>query len=451
MAKISASCPKCHQPVVVDITRLFDTNTDPDAKKKLLSGSANMVNCPSCGYQGPIPTPIVYHDPEKELLLTYFPPEMGVPFNEQERIIGPLIKKTVDDLPMEKRKAYIFKPQTMLTQQRLFEVILESDGITPEMMKAQQERLNLIQRLAMISEEGLPVAIKQEDAKIDEQTLVLVSQLAQASAAAGDEASARKLVNLQKNMIDNSTFGKQVQEQSKETQKIVTELREASEKGLTRESLLDMVMKYADSEMKLVIIASMARAGMDYGFFQLLSDKIDQSNPEDNQKLTALRTKLLEITQEIDETLKEQTEEAKKMIEVLIAAPNIEEAVQKALPEMSQSFVDVLGYELQTAQKANDTARLEKLGRIAAVLQAGSQSNTYINLIEALLSAPDDAALDVAITEIEDLIDDDFLQFLSGLINQLETQGEQAEVLAKLKVINKALLRKSMQKNLSGS
>ncbi len=59
---------------------------------------------PHCGFEGPLSTPVVYHDPDKELLLTYFPPEMGLPVNEQERIIGPLIKQVSDSLPMELRK-----------------------------------------------------------------------------------------------------------------------------------------------------------------------------------------------------------------------------------------------------------------------------------------------------------------------------------------------------------
>ena len=130
MTRTSVPCPVCRQPIVVDLTRLFDLNTDPSAKEKLLSGAANYFQCPNCQQQGIYPTPIVYHDPDKELLLTYFPPELHTPINEQEKTIGPLIKKVMDDLAPEKRKGYLFKPQTMLSQQKLFETILEADGIT---------------------------------------------------------------------------------------------------------------------------------------------------------------------------------------------------------------------------------------------------------------------------------------------------------------------------------
>ena len=65
MVKTSVLCPNCRQPVVIDLTRLFDLNSDPQAKEKLLSGSANYFQCPSCQFQGIYPTPIVYHDPDK--------------------------------------------------------------------------------------------------------------------------------------------------------------------------------------------------------------------------------------------------------------------------------------------------------------------------------------------------------------------------------------------------
>jgi hypothetical protein len=449
MAKTSASCPQCHQPVIVDLNRLFDLNTDPEAKQKLLSGRANLVSCANCGYQGPLPTPIVYHDPEKELLLTFFPPELGVPVTDQEKMIGPMIKKVVDDLPMPKRKAYLFRPQTMLTQQHLFERILQADGITPEMMKAQQDRLSLIQRLAMLSDESLPSAIKQDDLLIDEQLFMLLSRLAEASEAAGDEASAKKLALLQQKLLENSTFGQKVQEQSQETQQAITDLQKASKKGLTREALLDLVIKAADKEIQLVTIVSMARSGMDYGFFQLLSDKLEHAKPEEAQKLTNLRSKLLDLTHEIDEAVKEQTVEAHKLLDEILAAPDTDEAAQKAMPKMSQVFVEILKGELQAAQKSKDQARFEKLAKIATVIQSASTSNAYIELIETLLQAPDDKSVEEALNEVKDLINDDFLQFLNGLTNQLEASNEQPEVLQRLKEINRVVLRFSMQKNLA--
>jgi hypothetical protein len=137
MSKTRISCPNCRQPIMADINQLFDVGVDPRAKQMVLSGMFNIAQCPQCGYQGNLATPIVYHDPEKELLLTYFPAELALPVNEQERIIGPLIKQVVSSLAPEKRKGYLFQPKTMLTLQVLIETILGADGITKEMIEAQ--------------------------------------------------------------------------------------------------------------------------------------------------------------------------------------------------------------------------------------------------------------------------------------------------------------------------
>ena len=85
--KTQISCPRCRQPIVAQIEQLFDITSDPGAKQRLLGGVSNYAVCQSCGYNGPLATPIVYHDADKELLLTYFPAELGMPVNEQEKLI----------------------------------------------------------------------------------------------------------------------------------------------------------------------------------------------------------------------------------------------------------------------------------------------------------------------------------------------------------------------------
>ena len=106
MPKSQTSCPRCQQPVLVDIQQVFDMGSDPLAKQKLLSNVSNTLQCPSCGFQGMVPVPIIYHDPDKELMLTFFPPDLNTPVNEQEKQVGPMINKIIDNLPKEKRKAY---------------------------------------------------------------------------------------------------------------------------------------------------------------------------------------------------------------------------------------------------------------------------------------------------------------------------------------------------------
>lgn len=449
MAKTSVPCPNCRQPILIDLTRLFDLNSNPEAKETLLSGSANTFQCPSCRYQGVYPTPIVYHDPDKELLLTYFPPELQTPITEQERTIGPLIKKIMDDLPPEKRKAYLFKPQTMLTRQRLLETILEADGITPEMMKAQQEKLLLLQQLVNISPESLPEQIAQYDEKIDEELFVLLSRLAQASAAAGDQQSVHALSNLQQALLQHSTIGKAAALEASETRAAMAELQELSKVGITRENLLDLLVKNTDSEIRLTTIASMARGGLDYTFFQTLTDKIDQSNGEEKNVLLALRDKLLTIVEAVDNAMKAQVEESQKLLQELLAADDIAAATEEALPRINQAFTDVLNAEVTKAQQTDDTGKLTKLVAIVGVLRAASTSGAVLQVIEQMLELESPEERQQVLEAAGEAINDDFSQTLSGLISQVESQGDQPELLEKLKEINREVLRFTMRRNLN--
>lgn len=451
MAKTSVPCPKCRQPITLDLTRLFDTNTDPEAKQKLLSGSANYFQCQFCGAQGVYPTPIVYHDPEKELLLTFFPPDLNTPVNEQERVIGPMIKKAMDDLPPEKRKSYLFRPQTMLTQQRLFETILAADGITPEMIKSQQEKLQLLQQLIGASAEGLPEMIHQNDERIDDEVFMLLSRLAQASAAAGDRQSLVALDALQKALIEHSTYGKAAALEAAETQEAVHDVQELSKQGITRENLLDLLIKNGESEIRLTTIASMARGGLDYTFFQLLSDKIETSSGDEKTRLESLRERLLTITQAVDEAMKAQLEDARQLVNDLLAAEDVEKATHEALPRFSQAVAEVINQEAQAAQAAKDEAKLQKLSQIIAVIQAADSSNAYLGIIDALLQEENAENRAKMLEESSDLINDEFMQLLGGLLGQIEQQGDQPEILERLKELNREILRFTMKRNLQNN
>lgn len=451
MAKTSVPCPKCRQPITLDLTRLFDTNTDPEAKQKLLSGSANYFQCQFCGAQGVYPTPIVYHDPEKELLLTFFPPDLNTPVNEQERVIGPMIKKAMDDLPPEKRKSYLFRPQTMLTQQRLFETILAADGITPEMIKSQQEKLQLLQQLIGASAEGLPEMIHQNDERIDDEVFMLLSRLAQASAAAGDRQSLVALDALQKALIEHSTYGKAAALEAAETQEAVHDVQELSKQGITRENLLDLLIKNGESEIRLTTIASMARGGLDYTFFQLLSDKIETSSGDEKTRLESLRERLLTITQAVDEAMKAQLEDARQLVNDLLAAEDVEKATHEALPRFSQAVAEVINQEAQAAQAAKDEAKLQKLSQIVAVIQAADSSNAYLGIIDALLQEENAENRVKMLEESSDLINDEFMQLLGGLLGQIEQQGDQPEILERLKELNREVLRFTMKRNLQNN
>ncbi len=447
MPRTTTKCPRCRQPVAADVEQLFDLNSDPKAKQRFLSGNFNLIHCQNCGYEGSLATPLVYHDPDKELLLTYFPPELGLPVNEQEKMIGPMINQVLNRLPPEKRKAYLLRPQTMLTQQQMIERVLEFDGITKEMLAAQQQRLNLLQRLFSTAPEGRAEIIKQEEALIDESFFSMLSRLIEASMAQGDQQSGRALSDLQKELLSTTKVGQVLADQAAEAQAAVKELQEASQKGLTRETLLDMIVN-ASSDIRLTTLVSMARSGLDYSFFQILSERIDAAEGDEKDKLTDLREKLLEMVQEIDQAMQKQIAQARQTLETILKAKDIPSAIQENGDLINEVFIEALRSELDAATQKNDTARLNKLQQVVETIQKLSVPPAEIALVQELVSATSDEERMKILGEHAEQVTPELLQMMSSLATQGDGQEQSADMLKSFQDAYMATLRFSMEANL---
>lgn len=442
-AKTQIACPNCHQPLVAEVQQLFDLNEDPAAKQRLLSGATNMIQCPHCGYQGSLATPIVYHDPEKELLLAFVPPELGLPRDEQEKLVGRLINQVIEGLPQEKRKGYLFSPQSTLTHQGLIERVLEADGITREMIQAQEQKLNLLQRLMNSSDDSRAQIAAQEDELLDGEFFTLLSRLAESSMASGDQESARRFAGLQEQLLPLTTFGKQLQEQIGELEAAAKSLQDAGE-GLTREKLLDLVLE-APNDTRLRALVSMARPGMDYSFFQILSERIEQATEEsERERLVALREKLLEMTREVDEQMQVRVAQARQLLNAIVQSHNVAEATAQNLGDIDQFFLEVLEAEMKAARQTADLARLEKLQTVAGVLEAAGEPPPEIALIQELVNQPGDEAWQRLLEERAQEISPQFLETLTALLAQAQS-GDNPQLSDRLRAIHRQAVRLSIQ------
>jgi hypothetical protein len=454
MHKSQLKCPRCQQPTVVQVEPLFDISADPAAKQRLLGGVSNFVNCTSCGYSGGLSTPIVYHDNEKELLLTYFPPELGLPLNEQERIIGPLIKQAVDKLPPEKRKAYLFRPQSFLTYQSMIERILKEDGITPEMIKAQQGKANLIEKLlSATSEDARKSIIKKEESLVDGEFFALFSRLMESAIASGQEKITQQMDSIQQLLLTETSYGKDLQTQSKEIEEAIKTLQAVGKK-LTREKLLDILLE-APNDTRLGALVSYTRPGLDYQFFQLLSERIEKKPGSEKEKLENLRAKLLEITREIDQRMEAEQKHAVDLLQILLSAKDLEQTLTEHLAEINDTFIQVLNTTMQQATQNQEPALLEKLKRVVDLLQQLSAPPPEYGLLQILMEAPDEIALNKLLTEHDAEITPEFTQFLSGIIAGSENQtdspsnkDQDIKVIEQIQKIYRNVLKYSMMKNL---
>jgi hypothetical protein len=437
--------------ITANIEQLIDVTQDPQAKQRLLGSVSNMARCPHCGFQGRLATPIVYHDNEKELLLTFFPPELNVPLNGQERVIGPLIKKVTDGLAPEKRKGYLLKPIPNLSYESMIKLILEKDGVTPEMLKEQQDRVQLVERLIQASSKDVrSEIIKQNASQIDEQFFALFGRLAQSATASGQQQIAQAMVELQEQLLEETEFGRQLKETVGELEAATKSLQEAGQ-GLTREKLLDIVID-SPNDARLKAYVSIARGGMDYQFFQLLTEKIDNASGDDKAKLESIREKLLDLTSEVDKQLEARYKQAQEIVEKILAQDDVEKAVQANIQNVTQDVVDIASQMLRQASEKNDYARMGKLQKMIDVLRQAS-TPPEVEFIEHLLDAPDQATLENMLEANEPMINDEFMGALVGLVAQVDQAAEQGNPEAKalsdkLSNVYKTSMKFSMKKNM---
>ena len=451
MPNMQINCPNCRQPIVADIEQVYDLAADPSAKNKLLSGTANMVSCPHCGYQGSAAAQVLYHDPEKELLLTFTPQEMNLSRDEQEKRLGTLINRVVNNLPQDQRKGYLLQPQTAFTYESFIEKILEADGITKEMIDEQQKRVNLIQRMLGITDEGVLAELaKQEDELIDAQFFTMMRTIAESTSGGGDQEGAQQIAELQNRLLPITTFGRELQAQNQEIEAAMKDLREAGD-ALTREKLLELIID-APNETRLGVLVSLARPGLDYEFFQLLAERIDRARGEGRTRLVKLRDQLLEMTSEIDKQIKAREAQVRDLIGEIVVAEDVNEAMLRALPAVDEFFVAELNRLVETSSDQGDTEQLNKYMQMVEVIQQVSQAHPEMQLIEDLLAIPDDEHQDASWRTIMDAhrekITPEFLSALSNIATQAQS-GDDLELAQRLIALNRQALRYSMQKNLA--
>lgn len=450
MAQTQIACPRCRQMISANVEQLFDVTADPQAKQRLLSGQSNHARCPHCGYQGRLATPVVYHDNEKELLLTFFPAELALPVNEQERMIGPLIKQVMERLPAEKRKGYLLKPQANLTYESMIETILGKDGVTPEMLKSQQERMGFVERLIQVTSKDVrSELIKQNSAIIDEQFFALFSRIAQSAMNSGQEQMARALIDIQTQLLEETAYGRQLKESVGELEAAQQELQDAGQ-SLNREKLLDFVTA-SKTDARVRAYVSLARAGMDYTFFQLLTERIEKASGDEKPRLEGIREKLLGFVADMDKQLEARYKQAQDFVESLLAAPDIEQAVTANLEKFTQDVVDIAQQLLRQATEKNEYERMGKLQKMIQVLQTAS-APPEIAIIEQLIQLPDAATVEQALEQNPDIVTQGLLDTLTGLATQMESQPDNPEAKAmgeKLSEIYKIALKLSMKKNMS--
>jgi len=411
------------------VDQILDVRADPSAKTRVLNGLVNVAVCPECGAGGALGLPFLYHDPDQELALVYMPMEAGRDNLERQQAIGQLTSAVMNSLPSEERKAYLLQPQVFLTLENLSNKILEADGVTPEMIEEQRAKGELLQRmLDATSDEVLEAMIRENDAVIDADFLRLLDLNLEVTQATGQAADVPRLLALRNKLLELSREGRAVTARR--------EMLEALRAEPTREKLVELLVQASDEPTRELLIV-FGRPLLDYLFFQSLTSRIEAtSDVAERERLTALRTQVLEIRDRLDEQTRALYEERSALLRDLLLSDDPEALARRRFEELDQAFLNLLTANLEEARAANNEEAVRSLQALwGLVLRLMEESlPPELQLLNRLIVAEDDAEIDRLLQDNRGLVTERLVRVIeqAGANVREEDESETAERLASL-------------------
>jgi len=425
------TCPKCQAAFVVQVQTVIDVGEDPEMKGRFLRGQVNYAECPQCGSGGLMSTPLVYHDPDKELLISYIPSELGLSAEQREQYVGPLVKALMDSLPPEKRKAYFLQPRTALTLESLFDAILEADGISKEMLEEQRARVKLLDALREAQDDqALDRLVEEHRQELNYEFFLLLSSLIDADQEAGEGEKVDLLRDLREKLLE----------------RVSPAMPGVAPEDASYQDIIEMLQGVEPGAAWRGAIA-LNRSRLDYGFFQALTAKIEAAEAAGDQDavndLTDLRQRILEEIDALAHMAREAQDSASLLIMELSEAEDLETAVREHRDDIDDVFISVLARYQGAARTQGDAARAEKLaGILETVIDVLEEDlEPEVRLIHKLLLAEYPEGTDTILEKHRGLLDEVFLASYDRYVASLEEREDQ-DLLGHLKEIRAQIVAK---------
>lgn len=424
----SIQCPNCRQPFAVNVEQVIDVGRDPSAKTRLLSGQINVARCPHCGFQAALGAPLLYHDPAHELLLTFVPMELGMQKDEQERVIGNLVRNLMNSIPAEQRRGYLFQPRTVLTMQGLFEAILAADGVTPEMLEAQRTKLRLAETLLQSDIEQLPELVQQNDSRIDLEMFEIITAAAENALRSGRQDLAQHALQIRDEVMALSTAGQKALAEAESQEKAIQTVMDAVQglgESADLDDFVDLVIRLSEDDHQLEAVVGLQYPVMDYRFFQALTSRVEQAGGAEQQRLSAVRARITELIELIQQRQEAAAQEAVQVLQDILDASSVEEGIQRNVGRINDTFMMVLAANIQAAEERKDLMASARLKQVRDTVMKLIQNSAppELQFVSSLLQVE-------SLDEAQKLIDAQagqygpaILELMDALLEDLEARG----------------------------
>lgn len=363
---VQLTCPNCSSPIRTQIVTFIDVGQQPQLKGYLLSGQMNVAACQTCGNVAAIAAPLIYHDPEKQLFLSYFPQQLNARPEEQERFIGEATSLLMRTLPPEQPRGYVLAPKRFLSMNTLIETVLEADGVTKEMIDSQRRQIDLISQLAEAYEqdpEQLPTIVAENRADLDDAFFAMLDAfVAQAMQTSRDD-SAEMLQGLRAQVAELAGYvGAPLGDEQPEDE-------------IDLDDAVERLANASDDELEQLVAE--LRPAIDYSFFEALTGRIETADAAEAARLTSRRSQILQIAERQDHEAQELFDAGARLLQEAMEAQDFAAVLREHTSEINEAFLLVLEANRAAAERAGQQAIVERLNEINA---------TAIQIVEESLS-----------------------------------------------------------------
>ncbi|MEZ4593023.1 MAG: CpXC domain-containing protein [Chloroflexota bacterium] len=422
------TCPQCGTPYTAEIHQVVDSKHTPQLKQRLLNGQLNVAVCPQCGAGGQMATLMLFHDADHEMFMVHVPNELNLNQMQREQMIGQLTKQVMDEMPPEERRAYMFQPQIMLNWQTFMEKVLETEGITPEMIARQKKQSELLQTLMRADKDVQDVLLKERVGEIDETFFAMLQQVVDMASQMQDNQQMIKLTNLRARLMTETAVGQRMEQQQMALHKLSREAKQAG--GLSPAMLVKHVVANQAQPHVVNALVMAGQGALQYEFFSLLTAEIDQFAKSGDkaavERLTSLRTELLKVYEEMQEQSRGMLREALNTLNTILAAPDKEQALMENAEMIDEAFMSVLVARMNEAEQKNDMAQFQALNEVHGLIYAQMERTLppHVNLLNQLVRSESAEEQVVLLDENADLVTADLIQLIDQVMDQVNEQGQ---------------------------
>ncbi|MCA9916772.1 MAG: CpXC domain-containing protein [Anaerolineales bacterium] len=420
------TCPQCGTPYTAEVHQVVDSKRTPQLKQRLLNGQLNVAMCPNCGAGGQLTTLMLFHDADYEMFMVYVPQEMNLNQMQREQMIGQLTKQVMDEMPPEDRRAYMFQPQIMMNWQTFMEKVLETEGITPEMIARQKRQSELLQTMIRADKDVQDVLLKERADEIDETFFAMLQQFVDMASQMQDNQQMVKITNLRARLMTETAVGQRMEQQQMAMHKLNREAKKQG--GLTPELLVKHIVANVAQPHVVNALVMAGQGALQYEFFSLLTAEIDQAEQNGDKEavaqLTALRADLLKVYEGMQQQSRELLQEAMATLDAILQAPDKEEALMENAELIDDAFMSVLVARMGEAEQKNDIAQFQALNEVHDLIYAQMERTLppHVQLLNQLVRSESPQEQVQLLDDNAALINEDLIRLIDQVMEQANEQ-----------------------------